>query len=378
MIATVDTQTLKSSIDLRDIAGAHTELQKLTKAESAGACPKCHGTDRFHAQSEWFFCRQCHEKRGDAIELVQFLGLASGFQDAVSWLERWQGGHYHDSHESKRESASKPRRAGKWQEPDWQREARALVDTAAERLSKDCHDSSDSGAAGRAYLASRGFEPATWSAWRLGLADVWHPKREQKLPAVIMPYMSASKIKAVQYRFIGSDIDKSERFSMKAGGERTLFGAHMIAGREILAILEGELNAVSLWQAAGDLVDVVSIGSEDNTTSAAPYAAKIAERYPVVLVWTDKPAVAHELSDVIGRRAVLMQSSAIDGAKLDANEVLRRGFLRDLALTKILEAHLAELGHAAGTWPEFAKPEHEKHATFERFCALEALWQAEK
>ena len=122
----VDTQALRSSIDLREIAGAHSELKRLTPAESAGACPKCGGDDRFHAQSEWFFCRQCHEKRGDVIELVQFLGLATGFQDAVSWLDRWQGGHYHDSHESKRESASKPRRAGKWQEPDWQREARAL------------------------------------------------------------------------------------------------------------------------------------------------------------------------------------------------------------------------------------------------------------
>ena len=374
----VDTQALRSSIDLREIAGAHSELKRLTPAESAGACPKCGGDDRFHAQSEWFFCRQCHEKRGDAIELVRWLGLASGFQDAVIWLDRWRGGAGDLLAGTAKRKPEPKRKPSQWQEPEWQREARALVDTAAERLSKDCRDSGDSGAAGRAYLASRGFEPATWSAWRLGLADVWHPRRRAELPAIIMPYMSASKIKAAQYRFIGADLDKSERFSQKAGGERTIFGAHMIAKREILAILEGELNAVSLWQAAADVLDVVSIGSEDNTTSAAPYATQLAERYPVVLVWTDKPAVAHELSEAIGRRCVLMQSPAIDGAKLDANEVLRRGFLRDLALTKILEAHLAELGHAAGTWPEFAKPEHEKHATFERFCALEALWQAEK
>lgn len=371
MSAMVDTQALKSSIDLREIAGAHAELRKLTAKESAGACPKCGGEDRFHAQSEWFFCRQCHEKRGDAIELVRWLGLAVSFQDAASWLDRWRGGAGDLLASATKRKPEPKRAAAKWQDPDWQREARELVDSAAERLSKHCHDSGDSGAA---YLAGRGFEPATWQAWRLGMADVWHPIRKAKLPAIILPYMSASKIKAAQYRFIGADLEKSERFAQKAGGERTLFGGHMIAKREILAILEGELNAVSLWQAAADVLDVVSIGSEDNTTSAAPYAAKLAERYAVVLVWTDKPTVARELSDAIGRRAVLMQSPKSDGAKLDANEVLKRGFLRDLALTKLLEAHLAELGQAAGTWPEFAEPEHEAHGTYKRFCALEALW----
>ena len=195
------------------------------------------------------------------------------------------------------------------------------------------------------------------------------------MPAIIMPYMSRQKIKAVQYRYIAADLDKSERFWAKAGGERTLFGGHMIAGREILAITEGELNAVSLWQAAGDVVDAVSIGSESNVAQAAPYAARLAERYAVVLIWADVPAVAHELSQVIGRRAVLMQSPVIDGAKLDANEVLRRGFLRDLALTKMLDALLDQLGRSPGSGLEFAEPGHEAHAVYKRFCALEALWQ---
>jgi hypothetical protein len=263
----------------------------------------------------------------------------------------------------------KPRKPGKWQEPEWQESALSLVNSAAERLA------GASGEPGRAYLTGRGFEPRTWQAWRLGLADLWQPRRKCKAPAITMPYMSAKKIKAVQYRYIGADLDKSERFSQLADGERTLFGGHMIAGREILAITEGELNAVSLWQAAGDVADVVSIGSEDNTTSAAPYATQLAERYPVVLVWTDKPAVAHELSEAIGRRCVLMQSPVIDGAKLDANEVLRRGFLRDLALTKILDALLDQLGRSPGDGLEFADPGHEAHEVYKRFCRLEALWQ---
>ena len=368
----IDAQALKSSIDLREIAGAHATLQKLTAAEVAGPCPKCGGSDRFHAQSEWFFCRQCHEKRGDAFELVQWLGLASGFQDAASWLSRWQGGAGDLLGDATRRKPEPKRAAPKWQEASWQESARDLVTSAAERLA------GASGEPGRSYLAGRGIEPRTWQAWRLGMADGWQESRKCKMPAIVIPYMSRQKIKAVQYRFIAADLDKSERFWAKAGGERTIFGGHMIAGREILAITEGELNAVSFWQAAGDVADVVSIGSEGNVATAAPFVAQLAERYAVVLVWADVPVVARELSQVLGRRAALMQSPVIDGAKLDANEVLRRGFLRDLALTKMLDAHLADLASSPGSGLEFAEPGHVAHGTYKRFCALEALWQEQE
>jgi len=367
----IDTEQLKQAIDLREIAGAHSELQKLTAKESAGACPKCGGTDRFHAQAEWYFCRQCHEKRGDVIELVQWLGLAGSFQDAVAWLDRWRGGAGDLLGEVARRKPEPKRAARRWQDAEWQREARELVSQAAQRLA------SDAGAPGRQYLAERGFERYAWQDWDLGLADVWHPIRKRKMPAITMPYMSRKVIKAVQYRFIAGDLDKSERFSQLAGGERTLFGGHVIAGRgDLLAITEGELNCVSIWQAAGDLFDPVSIGAQDNVKISAPYAAKLAERYAIVLVWADAPSVAHELSEAIGRRCVLMQSPVIDGAKLDANEVLKRGFLRDLVLSKVLDHHLAYLGRSAGSGLEFAKPEHEAHAAWQRFEALEAVWLA--
>ena len=366
MEALTDTKALKSQIDLQQIAERYSELRRWSAGELAGACPRCGGTDRFHVRSEWWKCYQCHEKPGDAIELVQWLGLATGFRESVSWLDRWRGGAGDLGDATKRKPEPK-RAAPKWQEAKWQEKARELVNSAAERLA------GASGESGAAYLVGRGIEPRTWQAWRLGLADVWQPRRRRKMPAIIMPYTNGRVIKAVQYRFIGADLDKGERFSQLAGGERTLFGAHMIARREILAIVEGEINAVSLWQAAGDVLDVVSVGSEDNTDLAAPFAAQLAERYALALVWADKPEVAHELSEVLGRRAVAMQSPVIDGAKLDANEVLKRGFLRDLVLTKLLEAHLAELAGSPGSGMEFAEPGHEAHATYERFCTLEAL-----
>ncbi len=101
----------------------------------------------------------------------------------------------------------------------------------------------------------------------------------------------------MQYRFIGEDITHGERFGQKAGGDRTLFGIDLLAGREILLICEGELNAVSFWQVAGDQVDVVSFGPQDNIDHAGPLLTKLASRYKHVLIWTDEPAKAQKARD---------------------------------------------------------------------------------
>ena len=82
-MAVVDAAVIKEHHDCRDIVGRFTELQRASGQEMAGPCPKCGGSDRFHVTDAWFFCRRCHEKRGDAIELLIWLGLADGFKDAL-------------------------------------------------------------------------------------------------------------------------------------------------------------------------------------------------------------------------------------------------------------------------------------------------------
>ena len=58
-------------------------------AAKCGACPKCGGKDRFHVRSfggrNYFFCRQCHEQRGDAIEYMRWLHGMS-FKQALDAL----------------------------------------------------------------------------------------------------------------------------------------------------------------------------------------------------------------------------------------------------------------------------------------------------
>ena len=325
---TVDTTAVKEHVDLRELAGRVVELrsEKHNGSEMSGPCPKCHGTDRFHVTAEWFFCRQCHEKRGDAIDLVQFLGLANDFRAACDYLAGWSGSTPISTPmgivgvPARVKPERKPGSVS-WNAPAWQRDAREFLDTATLRLDLP------EGDAGQAYLASRGILPATWAAWGLGYAEVWHTKRGKRLPAVILPWQRGETIKALQYRYIGEDIAHDERFGQKAGGERTIFGAQHLGAQPgpALIVVEGELNAVSIWQAAHDLVDVVSFGPEGNIGKTADHLRHLAGRYGRVIVWADKPEVA------------LMAQQALAGADMalkspggfDANNLLQQDLLRD-------------------------------------------------
>jgi phage/plasmid primase-like uncharacterized protein len=83
---TIDTSSVKQSIDLRELAARYVELRRASgDKELCGPCPKCGGNDRFHCGTDWFFCRQCHPKRGDAIEFTIWKdGL--DFKSAVATL----------------------------------------------------------------------------------------------------------------------------------------------------------------------------------------------------------------------------------------------------------------------------------------------------
>jgi len=67
-----DVQALKERINLVDLIGHDTRLRKVAAQEYAGPCPRCGGDDRLHCTATWWFCRQCHDKRGDAIAYVQW------------------------------------------------------------------------------------------------------------------------------------------------------------------------------------------------------------------------------------------------------------------------------------------------------------------
>ena len=323
-VATIDTEQLKHQTDLIALAERHTTLSRESAREYSGPCPKGghESTDSFHVTSEWFMCRKCHEKRGDAIEFVQWLHDV-GFREACAMLS---GGTLPEpATVSHRPAPTRPQRrpAGF----DRGRAARLVAD-AQDRLFEAA------GEPGQKYLLGRGLEPLTWLTF--GLGYVASSPTAEKLPAIVLPWYQRGELVAVRFRFLKPAGDTKIKSLKGSGFAGRLFGGQALPqfvaqpvteghrpaeALRTLVLCEGELNAVSVWQVAAESgVDVLSVGSESQHTPESMVA--IAARYGQVICWFDRPEIARSAAKSLpGAHAV--QSPA----GKDANDLLQAGLL---------------------------------------------------
>lgn len=97
----------------------------------------------------------------------------------------------------------------------------------------------------QAYLASRGLTMESAKAWHLGV------KTEQNVKWLMIPYISLSgEISDVKYRALPP---APKRFKRMGGGESILFGEQFFnqlqpEQTKVLYLVEGELDAITLWQ----------------------------------------------------------------------------------------------------------------------------------
>jgi len=321
----IDTTQIKQNTDLIELAGALTPLHRASRTEYAGPCPKCGGDDRFHVTRAWFFCRQCHTRRGDAIAFMRWLH-GDSFQEACKRLQ-------HDAllptPFRTAALAAKPRRS----QPHTPFDVGYYTGRVA--AAHGALFNAPAAAAGRAYLESRGLEPHTWLAYKVGYQEaVALPGAggKQKAPALSLPWYVAGALTGVRYRFLQtheySDSEGRPRSAKQTGRGAfagKLFGGQLLPrcaeAQRTLVLCEGELNALSLWQVAHDTnLDVLSLGSESQRLT--PAMIDYANRYGAVILWLDQTryvaAKAGELNAAWGL-------ASPDGA--DANDLLQAGDL---------------------------------------------------
>jgi len=105
-----------------------------------------------------------------------------------------------------------------------------------------------------------------------------------------------------------------------------------VRGGDTLLLVEGEINALSVWQCLPEGVTCLSFGSESGPHPEVLAAA--ARPYRRVFVWADDPQRALAIRATLGREAVPLQSPRREGTKLDANALLQEEllppFLREL------------------------------------------------
>ncbi len=244
------------TMNVFDLAQIDTRLKKVSHREYAGPCPGCGGDDRFHVQPDrkeggaWM-CRKCWpaESKGwaDNIEyLRQFRHmsftaaqsfLAGKVETAIERVER--------AHNRKLEQYGRP------PNQTWQDRAASYAEQAQSRLW------TPEGRAGLDYLRSRGLTDETIGAAHLGYAVYYG------VPHVVIPWYADGAYWRINLRDIRPDIGKDQkRYHNIAGSSNAgLYLGDSLKYKRPVFMVEGELDALSIAQEAGDLVSVVATGT---------------------------------------------------------------------------------------------------------------------
>ena len=347
----VAAKQIAAGMNLIALAEPRTVLRRNAAREYEGACPKCGGEDRFHVTSDWFFCRKCHEKRGDAIEFLSWVNgttfietcaqLAGGTAPAPTMQMQPTAKAQHEQSES------------------WDGEKERIIAQAAHALLIDGGEPFADECLTFA-LHKRGITLETLNAFGIGavmqsLPGTWHKEKRihvhPKRPAVSFPwYNHDGALVGVKYRFtrkhsyIGAD-DKERteesktsrgQFSGNAFGWQALQGA---SKHDILFICEGEMNALSIWQAAEGRIDVLSMGSESTMLHLPQLIVEAAKQYKHCIVWADAGSIADEAASQIGAASMYSPVTEAYPKGADANDILCAG-----QLTSYLAATLKAIG----------------------------------
>jgi hypothetical protein len=323
----VNFEEIKKNTDLPALAGMFVPLKKVGK-EHKGPCPLCGGSDRFHVFSDGLgcHCRKC-ERSWDAISLYAAIKNI-GQLEAAQILAGEVGSA---PHIALPHSDPITRR----RDEDWIARAKTICSNAEMALERASVDSLS-----REYLLGRGVGTGTTQAFRIGFDGAKYCSISRaRRPALVLPWIDeSSRVFAVKYRFIDDlAVNADRRFSQLKDSDPILFGGHLPKESSRLVCIEGEFNALSVFEAcSGGTSDVISFGSESNR-KGLQVAAELAKRrsYRVVAVWCDSESKCRTAAEQFtGIPLVLIKSPG----GLDANDILVKygaGCLRGLIASRL-------------------------------------------
>ena len=318
------------SIDMIELASRYTELRRESSHEQSGPCPRCNGTKRFHVQPERWFCRDCHPAWGDAIEFIRWMESCT-FDEALTRLTD-------GSAPAPVKVASPTVEPTPEQADQWKRKARAMLADAQERLYKP------EGKAGLDYLLGRGLDASTLRLFGLGyvvdapLPATWNAETKERSypcqPAIVIPWYADGDLVAVRFRFLEKHTYQDTNGKERKGEKQSAVFGSSFGGRwwgeqsisrdrtdRTLVIVEGEINAMSIYQVAGDAgIDICSIGSE--SAKITPAMIDLAGQYRHIILWADRQEITKDKMNTLPGAFGLGSPNG-----KDANDLLQAGHL---------------------------------------------------
>ncbi len=335
----MDARELNQNFDLLSLVENATTLKR-SGAYHIGPCPLCGGVDRFNLKrtaTGWrWLCRKCSEGRYKTP--IDFVMQRDGvdFRQALEVM----GGKIELQHGSKRIKPAAPVVSlpdPAWQNSAWQRVERA---TSALRAAP--------GGSVASFLDRRGLTAGTREAFWLGADTATDPVSKRARPALMMPWCDRDTVTAFSFRFVDAPLDGEKRYKtygQKEHNARLLFGLQNTGGARTLVIFEGEINAMSVWQAAANAggmdLDCVSIGAQTPSTVALEMLRRLSANYARRVLWMDDKEIAAYVLGVIGATTKLICSPVVRGVKYDANEMLQGGLLADFLRRELASTTLS-------------------------------------
>lgn len=335
----IDFAGLKDRVDLVALLSRYTTLKRVG-TEHHGPCPFCHGDDRFIVipQEQRWFCRQGGDHCGRSGDAIDFIKEAEGL-DTVKAVEYLSNGYLTHG------DPVKPIKSSKDRTPtyvyDWTEQKRKLLDSHKELLANKLAITD----AVSAYLTGRGITEDTIKAFSIGWEDKRLADSKQTALAVALPWFDQDgNLFAIKFRYLEPQtyIDdteaakpnpkpRTETKTSRGSTKGQVFGWQVFRpSAETLVIVEGEFNALSLWQATPHAV--LSLGSRSAFGSLPDTVKTLASQFKQVIVWADEQEDSAKAAIQLPG-ALILVSQTVAERKMDANACLVAGTLLDVLTT---------------------------------------------
>lgn len=246
-------------------------------------CPFCGDTGKHfyvNAEKETYFCHKCLAK-GHKVQLQKHFGDLPSYKTSV------------------RSIASVARPTQQYRRPpqdDAERFHRALM---ADSKALD-------------YCRLRGFEEATIRHWKLGLMD------QGGTQYLSVPYFCDGKLMLIK----GRSIPPAEKtFWRTQGCASPLFNQDAIRQSKEIIITEGELDAISVWQAG--FQNVISVPNGCN--SFTPEFYEMLKDMEKIYLWYDSDDKGEPAALALAKRFGLEKCYRIRTSEKDANAFFASG-----------------------------------------------------
>lgn len=266
--AKIDTKALLAGVNILDVLDADTPLKRVGATdggEYAGPCPWCGGDDRFrvwpnhHSGHSRYWCRKCGQ-HGDAIDLLMDL-RGVDFRQACEALSSGTLPQIEEGRQRTRvNKMSLP--SVRPQNPDWEQQARAILTRCKDLLWQPV------GRSALNYLRARNLEDQTIRFFELGYNPdyleldgvAWGQEKSVVIRrGIVIPHHSPAGLQKLNVRRWAKGA--GPKYMAATGSMSGLFEAGTFDYSKPTVLVEGEFDAMLIWQYAGDLVNAVATGS---------------------------------------------------------------------------------------------------------------------